>query len=190
MDNLDTQNFKSIDSDIETTRDWVDNIYNKVFGDMFHEIFRLSSNMHDPDFKITDSELEWILTSLPLVLFQVSERLNGLRLEHEVIKLSRKRERFVKESAIRDELDINGCSISSSEMKSLVDINMTDYDIMLASYSSLISRVEGEISFSKELIMGAKKVWDSRRSSENSNPVGEVVVDDELPDYKPNSYIR
>ena len=31
--------------------------------------------------------------------------------------------------------------------------------------------------------MGAKKVWDSRRHGENSNPIGEVDVNEELPEY-------
>ena len=31
--------------------------------------------------------------------------------------------------------------------------------------------------------MGAKKVWDSRRSSENSNPVSEIA---DLPKYVPS----
>ena len=53
-------------------------------------------------------------------------------------------------------------------------------------YTAVVTRVEIDIAFSKELIMGARKVWDARRRSEDA-PVGEIPP--ELPDYPMESEI-
>ena len=34
--------------------------------------------------------------------------------------------------------------------------------------------------------MGCKKIWDGRRATDNSNPVGNVVNEGDLPDYAYN----
>ena len=64
-----------------------------------------------------------------------------------------------------------------------INTAMVEYEVLHAAYVSIVTRVENEQTFAKELIMGAKKVWDSRRSADNSNPVGLVVP--ELPEYNP-----
>ena len=65
-----------------------------------------------------------------------------------------------------------------------VDDEMRDDEIAVMVYSSLIDRIEGELSFSRELIMGSKKLWDARRSNA-TNPVAPVVP--ELPEYTPTT---
>ncbi len=113
-------------------------------------------------------------------LFSISENLNKVRLEAEVIKLRKKQ--------VKADLDKQAAQLvadkelSKDAVKSWVDTELADHDILLAAYNSLITRVESDISFSKELIMGCKKIWDARKRTEQSNPVSEVVPS-ELPSY-------
>ena len=56
-----------------------------------------------------------------------------------------------------------------------------EYKLMNIVYNCVIDKVEHQLSFSKELIMGAKKVWDARKRTEQ--PVIPEV--NNLPDYQP-----
>ena len=61
---------------------------------------------------------------------------------------------------------------------------MTEDKILILAYDNLITRVEKEMSYSRELIMSAKKIYDARRNTEQSNPVSEVnSKQNDLPDY-------
>ena len=61
---------------------------------------------------------------------------------------------------------------------------MTEDKILILAYDNLITRVEKEMSYSRELIMSAKKIYDVRRNTEQSNPVSEVSSkQNDLPDY-------
>ena len=51
---------------------------------------------------------------------------------------------------------------------------MFEERVLELAYSCLLDRIQREVSYSKELIMGAKKVWDSRRKADTSNPVSEI----------------
>jgi hypothetical protein len=107
--------------------------------------------------------LEWVLISLPLDLKAASNALAQFKQHNEIVKLKIKQR---KNSGDADDLD-------------------EEYKLMSIIYSSVITRVEADISFSKELIMGAKKVWDARRKTETAIPIGEVntEVSEELPEY-------
>lgn len=159
---------------------WVDEQYNQHFKPCFDQVRKIHKDMQNGARTITDTELEWILTDLPMLLFSISEDLNKVRLESEVIKLRKK--------TVKAEMDkkaaemVKNDELSKTDAKGWVDTELADHDILLAAYNSLITRVESEISFSKELIMGCKKIWDSRRRTESSNPVGEVVPG-QLPSY-------
>ena len=164
---------------------WVDTQYVKYFQSCFDSVRNIHKSMKSQTRAISDSELEWILTELPLQLFSISESLNKVRLDAEVIKLRKK--------TVKAELDktaaemVKNNELSKTEVKGWVDTELADHDILLAAYSSLITRVESEISFSKELIMGCKKIWDARKRTEQSNPVGEVVPSD-IPNYSQSGY--
>ena len=181
--------YKEYIEDIET---WCNEQYNLYFKECFDSVRKIHKSMESQVRAISDTELEWILSELPMTLFSISESLNKYRLEHEVIKLRKKK--------IKLELDaeakklIEDKLLSKADMKSWIDAELSEHDILLAAYASVISRVESEISFSKELIMGCKKIWDSRRKSEASNPVSPIDPRDvdNIPDYSRqyDQYIR
>ena len=62
-------------------------IYDVKFRDNFDLVNMLYERMQNKTNPITDNELSEILTTLPLNLFKISEKLNELRLNREVIKL-------------------------------------------------------------------------------------------------------
>ena len=49
----------------------------------------------------------------------------------------------------------------------------------------VVLRVEGEISFCRELIMAAKKIWDGRRDAEGANPIHTDVSPEDTYDNLP-----
>ena len=155
----------SLQEDFDAADNLVDEIYQKYFATYFNGENELYLKFQDAEMVITDKELEWILITLPLNLKSASSALAQFKQHNEIVKLTIK-QRKGKDTLTDPELD-------------------DEYKLMAIIYASVITRVESEISFSKELIMGAKKVWDARRNSETA-PVGEVVqeFDSELPDYK------
>ena len=169
---------------INDVSNWVEDQYKRNFKDCFDSVRVIQHRMQSQTRTISDSELETILTELPMQLFSISENLNKIRLEAEVIKLRKKQ---VKADLDQKALQmVSEKEIPKDAMKSWVDTELAEHDVLLAAYSSLITRVESDISFSKELIMGCKKIWDARRRTEQSNPVGEVVPSD-LPKYPVNA---
>lgn len=149
--------------DFESSDALVSEIYNKYFLKYFIKETEMHQKFRDTEVPITDKELEWIITVLPLDLFSVSNALAQFKQHHEIVKLKVKQRSKNKDASV-DGLD-------------------EEFKLMSIIYSSVIVRVEQEISFSKELIMGAKKVWDARRSSEQS-PIGPSLPQVELPEYK------
>ena len=168
-------------SDITSMESWCNEMYDRKFKQAFNGVHEMFARMQSTLKPIADSELEWILTMLPMELFSVSEELNKMRLETEVIKLKNKtmKSEFMKQEDPKLSATVRNENVASK---------MVECEIVLSAYNSVITRVENEISFSKELIMGAKKIWDSRRRGESSNPVKEVKP---LPEYKmPEYYVK
>lgn len=161
--------------DIDAVTTWCDDIYAEWFSSYFNSSRILFDRLKSKDKPISDEELSWILIQLPLQLFSASEALSKFRISQEVIKLKTK----------EIEMSIKGTAGT---------LQTIDNKILIMAYAGIISRVESEISFSRELIMGAKKVWDSRRSTEGVHPVGEVDGNPPiiLPEYKtlPKDYIK
>ena len=150
--------------DFESADNLVDEIYNKYFSRYFSRESEMYMKFRDADNPITDKELEWILISLPLDLKMAANSLAQFKQHNEIVKMKIKQ----RKSAKNDNAD------------GLDD----EFKLMNIIYTSVITRVELEVSFSKELRMGAKKVWDARRSSDSA-PIGEVVIKEpELPEYK------
>lgn len=180
---------KEFRDDVQSVNDWASELYQTTFGEYFkgqRELYKRVKSMSNP---ITDSELEEILTSIPLELFTASEALAEFKLSIEVIKLKMKE----KQSEI----------IKLSQQKTVTakqqeaELATIEEDLVITVYKSIVDRVTRESDFSRELIMSAKKIFDSRRSTESSMPVGPVVTDvsEDLPDYNPHStgsktYIR
>lgn len=174
---------ESSKEDIDAVLDWCKQVYQNNFGEYFSESCSLFDRMKSKEYPITDDELGWILITLPINLFQVSEILSRMRLNHEVVKLRYKQREFeiIKESSAK----------TVTQKRDEAAIQMIDDKLLMLAYESLISRVESEISLSRELIMGAKKIWDSRRKTDNIMPVGEIDdFNNELPNYHGKKYIH
>ncbi len=171
-------------SDMDSIQTFCEDMYITHFADNFNEIRELYKRMKSKVHPITDAELEYILTTFPMELFTVAEKLNKLRLNCEVVKLKNKQtmEKIRKNATeIAKNLEYNK-SQTNEFVSHIIAEQMVEYEVLYAAYNSIVARVENEQTFSKELIMGAKKIWDARRNSEMSNPVGMVVPED-LPEY-------
>lgn len=177
MKKLDLSKFED---DISQVKKYSDEIYDSLFEDKFSFARGLYRCLQDTNKPISDSDLEYILIEVPLLLFEVSESLNCLRLTYETIKLSSKKSKFEFDRLLKED------GLSSTERNQLCQQHVIDDNLILSIYSSIISRVESEISFSKELVMSAKKIWDRRKETET---VHNTSVPD-LPEYTgPNTYI-
>ena len=160
---------EALKEDFEATDSLVNEIYEKYFSSYFIKEQELYQRFQDTSTPITDNELEWIITSLPLDLYAASDALAQFKAHNEIIKLTIKsRKKVAKDKP--EEID-------------------DEYQIMNVVYSAVINKIESKLTFSKELIMGAKKVWDARRRTEQ--PAIPEVNAPELPDYPiKNAYIK
>lgn len=182
---------KEYSEDNDAIHKYCDSIYHDMFAENFKDIREMYRRMKSTLQPITDGELEYILTTFPMELFTVAENLNKVRLSREVTKLKNKakmRELRAEFQTTVNTMDDLTKAEKQTYLMQMINENMAEYEILLAAYDSLISRVENEQTFSKELIMGAKKIWDSRRSSESANPVAPVAT--ELPEYDRKAYIK
>ena len=150
----------ALKDDFQAADDVVNEIYNKYFASYFKKVDEMYTRFQDKEVAITDTELEWIITALPLELMSASGALAQFKQHHEIIKLTIKQR---KADSKQEDID-------------------EEYKLMSIVYNCVISKVEHQLSFSKELIMGAKKVWDARKRTEQVNPINEV---NSLPDYQP-----
>lgn len=150
-----------------------DQLYQENFNqflDNFQTIkLQITSNK-----RVSDADLEYILVTLPLNLISMSESVSRLKLEQEALKLSIK------------EKEYNICSESKLptevKRKEFASIQTINDKLLLNVYVMLIERAENEISLYRELIMGAKKIWDARRKTDNMNPTTEQNIES-LPNY-------
>lgn len=170
----------SIQSDINEVNDWAESEYNKYFAEYFKGEKDLYDRLKSKTDPITDDELEWILTDLPLELFSVTEQLSKLQISQQVIKLSikQKEREYIATAEGSQTQKKEEAQALTMEDKLLVDV-----------YDSIVERVSRQMTFSKELIMSAKKIWDARRS--DGIPLPEIVTrEDELPDYDVKSRLQ
>lgn len=160
-------------SDIESVKEWCEAEYQKHFAVYFDEMYSLYSKLQSGNKAITDGELEAILTDIPLHLFSAAEALSSYKAGIEIVKLKMKQAK--SELTIDD--NFNTSQILEDEM--LVKI-----------YGTVVERVERQITFSKELIMSAKKIWTARKGTESIGVVSDSI---NLPDYSDmnnKSYIK
>lgn len=176
----------SVSGDLDAVSGIVESMYNTNFAPYFKESRDVFNRLNSKVNPISDDELSYILIDLPVKLIDISEQVGAFRIKCETLKLLAKR----KESELSSELKESG--MKSADIKETVTLNLMEDKLLISAYSTVISRVESEIAFCKELIMGAKKIWDARRKSESANPVSEVESKDDLPDYQfgGKSYIK
>lgn len=173
-----TNTLKNLSKDINEVNEWAEEEYNKYFSQYFKGEVDLYNKMKDSKAQIDDMELEWVLTDLPLELFSVAEQLSKLKTAQEVIKLSiKQRERLYIQ-------DPNNQSLSQTQRKEEAAALTEEDRLLVTIYDAIIERVAREMSFSKELIMSAKKIWDARRA--DGIPLPEINTDptSSLPEYK------
>ena len=165
-----TRALEVLKEDFEAADNLVADIYEKYFSRFFSGEHQMYDRFHDADVIINDKELEWILISLPLEMNAAANALTQFKQHNEIVKLKIKQRKSAKVD------DADGLD--------------EEFKLMSIVYTSVITRVEMELSFSKELIMGAKKIWDARRNGETP-PVGEIgdipAQEPQLPDYPLNS---
>lgn len=165
-----TRALEVLKEDFDAADNLVADIYEKYFSRFFNREHQMYDRFHDADVIINDRELEWILISLPLEMNAAANALTQFKQHNEIVKLKIKQRKSAKID------DADGLD--------------EEFKLMSIVYTSVITRVEMELSFSKELIMGAKKIWDARRNSETP-PVGEIgdipAQEPQLPDYPLNS---
>ena len=153
--------------------EWMAKKYEENFGKWFASIREFHKSISNTKRPITDEELSNILMNVPLDMIECSEALNSVKLQRSLLKLSIKRKKSENEN-----------------------YDPYEDDVMLAVLDCLISRVDKEMSFARELIMSAKKVWDGRRLTEGLNPTDATTSVNDLPDYdeaigkQKNRYIK
>lgn len=161
---------------INSTSEWSNELVSNCMGNTLDEIFNIHKRLQSTH-EITMSELEWILSDLPIQLIYIAENLSKLQLSLETVKIVKSK----NEMQSSNELKARG--IKAAEIKEIVQEQFIDDKIGIVVYESAISQIEKYISLSKELIMGAKKIWQRRISTEEVNPVSPVK---DLPSYNNN----
>ena len=171
--------------DIKSVKDWCNTFYDEYFAEHFSGFRDAFNRLKKAGNRITDDELETLLITLPIRLFDASEVLSGTKIVLSTVRIGMKQ----KENDLIAEGKESGKSAAAAKESAASAI--LDDQILIAAYDIIISRVESEISFCREIIMSAKKIWDARRRTENANPVSPV---ESLPEYNPDenhrSYIR
>lgn len=166
---------KEHESDINEVSAWAEEQYQNQFATHFKKVNELHDKLKSKDNPLTDEELEWILTSLPLELIDVSEKLSNVKTSQEVIKVSIK----TKETELADSfMDDEG--MSAFKAKELAANETIEDKLLLSMYDIIYERVSRQVTFAKELIMSCKKIWDARRNSEQPVP---SIHDSDLPEY-------
>lgn len=163
---------------IEDTKDLdeaVDSIYTKYVSNYLKTAKEFRAKFNSDT--ISDNELESILTSLPLELIDVSENISKLKLKREALKLSIKEKWFNKYNSFSVE-----DKLSDTRKREQADLYVIEDKVLVELISTVIVRAEADVSMYRELIMGAKKVYDNRRKTDGVVPVSPVTQPD-LPEY-------
>lgn len=167
------------ESDFKSAESVLDDMYKNIFEKKLQYIHNLSDTLKDKYEPCSDEVLEQILIDVPIKLFDAAECLSDLQLRLQIVKLSLKNKKIrIKRSTMDDYSQ----KLNQSDLSDKITEMTYEDEILIMIYSRLIERVQSEISYTKELIMGAKKVWDRRRQTEMSMPVD--PIDDKLPDYE------
>lgn len=181
---------------LDDVKRWSEEQYSTYFGPYFVIQETLSSKFAQSTehVDLTDEELTDVLTKLPLDLVMVSAKLSEFKTQQEVIKMRIKQQQAEFINRWKNNL-ADGYTITM--LKEDAANLVVEDKLLVTVYDSIIQRVEKQLSYSRELIMGCKKIWDSRRVAEG--PVPMVDTSDQLKPYefdsgptpskKPTTYI-
>lgn len=163
--------------DIDAMNKWADELYQESFAIHFRQQRDLYSRLQSVSRPITDEELETIMTTVPLELFEVSEKLSQFKIRLEVVKLKiKEKQAQIIEQSLETTITAKQ---QEAEAKTLED------KVVSILHQSIINRVTNEIDFSKELVMSAKKIYASRRATEEAAGITNAPQSD-LPEYRPD----
>lgn len=164
-----------IPEDLKAACTLYDSMYSADFAEYFDGQYELFERLKSEFKPMSDEELENLLTTTPLNLYAVAERLNRYRLISEMLKLKVKDiENTIKRFPGGSDAELDQLSETLSELK-----------LKSVVCDKVVLRVEGEISFCRELIMTAKKIWDGRRDAEGANPIRTDVSPEDAYDSLP-----
>lgn len=165
------QALKATEHDLYEVSTLADEVYENNFKSFFKLQRELASSLTKGE-DISDSDLQDVLINAPLKLFEASEALNKFRLSLEVLRTRIKSKKIsIKDQIITDAINENQ-KLTQAEIAILVEEELSADDLLIKLYESVIKRVENEMSYSKELIMSAKKIFTAR--AENIMPVSEL----------------
>ena len=160
---------KTYQKDIDAVINYQNDIYGTMFSEYFSDVKKLSDVIKNSGYKSpSDEVLEIILMDVPLKLFDVSEKLNQLELTLQVLKLELKEKKIY----LKNSLEVQ--DMNATQTSEYISSKTIEDELMISIYSKLIDRVNSQISYSKELIMSAKKLWDRRKDAEAAMPVAPV----------------
>lgn len=162
------------EGELKEISDMAEEIYQKNFSDFFKVPRELSEKLTKGS-DISDTALEDVLITTPLKLFEGSEALNKFRLSLEVLKTRVKSNKSEISKRYVEEHKISGEKYTQAQLTQYVEEETFGDNLLVTLYDSVIKRVENEMSFTKELIMSAKKLYSAR--VENVMPIGEVDID-------------
>lgn len=169
---------------------WIKEEYESNFGEYFSELTSFYEKLNETNKPITDRELEHIMSSIPLKLFSAAEALNSVKAKVEVLKINNK--------TLRKKIMLESEAKTKQAKEDEADVAVSYGEILVKLYSTLIDRVERQMSYSRELIMSAKKIWTARKEEEVNARLIEPTspaktVNPPLPDYGgpiPSTYIQ
>lgn len=163
-------------SDVDAVNAWALELYDKHFSEYFNDTKNLYKKIKTTRNQITDEELEELLTTLPLDLIEASEKLSEFKLTIDIMKLKIK-ERQAEIMELSQEKTITA-------KKEEAENGTIEEEIAMTVYKGVVTRVQYEMDFTRELIMTGKKIYDGRKSSQSIVPIGPVVPEDtQLPEY-------
>ena len=100
--------------------EWCDKIYTDNFGELFTEIKNLALSIQSSEHQISDEELSWALSELPLKLFLASESMQTLKLGLEVTKLNIRKRKVEVTKNISETYSSNDIKITATEKSDIV----------------------------------------------------------------------
>ena len=159
-------------SGIAELDEWCEEIYQSNFAPYFTKVRDLYTKLkRSEDIPISDDDLSKILIDIPLDLFSASEAVHKLKTHQEIMKLNTKYNKLVDDGNDADKAYAQ------------------TMEAVTKAFENIINRAEKEISYCRELIMGAKKIWDARRHIEAVMPVAENSEEKDSPKKLPE-YIK
>lgn len=169
---------------------WIKEEYDSNFAEYFKDVEMYYNKLASTSKPITDKQLEQMMSNIPLQLFSAAEALNVFKAKVEVLKIDIKTKK-------KEILATSGSSTKQGK-EDEAEVVTASGQMLVKVYETIIERVERQMSYSRELIMSAKKIWTARKEEESSAKMIEPVspakhVNPPLPEYGspiPDTYIK